>query len=131
MADHGYSRYTTGCRCLVCRTAKADYMRGKRAQAAEARRAAQAAGGAYVAPRITHGTLSGYRDSKCRCPDCVRAWNLAAAWWRGSWPAVRRRCQDAARDAAMEALALGHPARFEELYEAALREELALAGGAR
>lgn len=129
--DHGYSRYSVGCRCPICRAAKADYMRAKRAQAAEARRAAQAAGAVYVAPGITHGRLSGYRDAKCRCPDCSRAWNLAVARWRGDWSAVRRRCEAAAQDAAVEAVALGHPARFEELYAAALREELALAGGAR
>jgi bacterioferritin-associated ferredoxin len=69
-AEHGYPRYARGCRCPVCREAKAAYMRDKRAQAAEAR---QEAPGEFVAPGITHGGIAGYKDSGCRCGPCRRA----------------------------------------------------------
>lgn len=85
---HGYSGYAGGCRCDVCRTAKADYMRARRA---EGRRRAQEltsapsgkrpnrytafAPGAsrYVAPIDKHGTRFGYEEWGCRCADCTLA----------------------------------------------------------
>lgn len=66
---HGYSSYTNGCRCDECREAKAFYMRNKRSEATAARNNATP-GERYVAPGITHGTISGYKDSSCRCVEC-------------------------------------------------------------
>lgn len=77
MGDHGYGRYSNGCRCVVCRSAKAAYMREKRAAAAKRRVLAESAGDRYVAVGIRHG-LSGYRDSSCRCDVC-RVAEAAAA----------------------------------------------------
>ena len=61
---HGYGGYTNGCRCDVCRQAKADYMRDRRATA-------------YLEPQqpvpdITHGRF-GYEERGCRCDVCVGA----------------------------------------------------------
>jgi hypothetical protein len=70
MIEHGFTRYGYGCRCEVCRAAKAAYMRKRRAAARERRVAAEAASGSrYVAPGISHG-LSGYQDHGCRCFVC-------------------------------------------------------------
>lgn len=69
---HGYSGYTGGCRCSECREAKAAYMRNKRLDAAAARNQT-APGDRYVAAGITHGTISGYKDSSCRCTECSNA----------------------------------------------------------
>lgn len=69
-APHGYGRYTRGCRCEVCRFAKAAYMRTKRISSGRRRRLVQATGeGYHFVPGITHG-ISGYTDFNCRCPDC-------------------------------------------------------------
>lgn len=83
MAEHGYIRYTRGCRCEVCRAAKADYMRARRA---EARGQAQVhtfwakQGGAWgdgairhVANVANHGTRFAYEERGCRCLECSRA----------------------------------------------------------
>lgn len=67
--NHGYNAYSKGCRCTDCREAKAAYMRGKRREATTARTQAT---DRYVAPGITHGTISGYKDSSCRCAECCR-----------------------------------------------------------
>lgn len=77
MTAHGYVCYTTGCRCLICKAAKAAYMRERRAVATGLRLAAEAAGEVYVAVGIAHG-ISGYSDAKCRCRLCRRAWKAAA-----------------------------------------------------
>lgn len=69
---HGYLAYAYGCRCEACRTAKALYMRTKRAAARVLREAAKAAGEVYVAEGIRHG-YSGYQDYGCRCTACWRA----------------------------------------------------------
>lgn len=61
MTRHGYGAYTNGCRCEVCRRAKAAYMRLKRA--------AEPTG--HV-EGITHG-YAGYQDYKCRCDICRTA----------------------------------------------------------
>lgn len=80
MSDHGYGPYTHGCRCDVCREAKAAYMRAKRA---EHRREANGPlideSGRYVAPISTHGTISGYADYKCRCLECTAAKSRASS----------------------------------------------------
>lgn len=73
MTEHGYGPYTRGCRCDVCRAAKADYMRRKRAVAAEWRALAEADGwGRHFVPGITHG-YAGYQDWHCRCAVCRAA----------------------------------------------------------
>lgn len=73
-AEHGYVRYTRGCRCQVCRAAKATYVRAKRASAREKRLwvALFGDGGRYVATGITHG-YAGYQDYSCRCEVCTAA----------------------------------------------------------
>ncbi len=69
--EHGYNRYTRGCRCPVCRKAKADYMRARRAAA---RRWAQSVtGGRYVADTDSHGTRYAYEELGCRCGSCTAA----------------------------------------------------------
>lgn len=70
VAEHGYVRYTRGCRCQVCRAAKAAYVRAKRASAAELRSFAVFWDERYVATGITHGGISGYQDHHCRCDAC-------------------------------------------------------------
>lgn len=66
---HGYSGYTNGCRCEVCREAKAAYIRGKRRRAALRRVLAERWGLFYVAQGIAHG-IAGYQDHQCRCEVC-------------------------------------------------------------
>lgn len=56
MSGHGYSRYTHGCRCEVCREAKRLYEKQRRAER-------------LATGDIHHGTRHGY-DSGCRCVDC-------------------------------------------------------------
>lgn len=71
--EHNYARYSYGgCRCATCKAAKAEYVRTRRAAAAELRRQAVAVGEVYVAAGISHG-ISGYRDASCRCDVCWRA----------------------------------------------------------
>lgn len=79
---HGYSAYTTGCHCEVCKAAKASYMRDKRASARELRIRAALFGERYEAQGITHG-YAGYQDHQCRCPVCTAA--------RSSWDAQHPR----------------------------------------
>lgn len=73
MSAHGYGRYTRGCRCEICRTAKADYMRARRVTSREKRVAAEADGwGDHFVPGITHG-IGGYDNFSCRCVSCRAA----------------------------------------------------------
>ena len=67
---HNYSAYANGCRCDVCRAAKADYM--------AARRAAAFLKTSQPAGDITHGR-AGYEEQGCRCEICVEA---RRAMWR-------------------------------------------------
>lgn len=67
MSEHGYVPYTRGCRCDVCRKAKAEYM-SKRRQAAVAAREA----GGPVGP-LKHGTRYAYEERGCRCSPCSKA----------------------------------------------------------
>lgn len=84
-ASHGYVPYTRGCRCAVCKVAKANYMRARRARAREnAARHTQGSDGSrptrgtawapgatrYVAPISLHGTRAGYDEHGCRCEPC-------------------------------------------------------------
>lgn len=88
MSGHGYGAYTNGCRCEVCRAAKADYMRQRRAAAVAAaakhtqsstrkrpaRSTAFAPGATrYVAAGVTHGTRYAYEEHGCRCRGCTDA----------------------------------------------------------
>lgn len=84
-SSHGYVAYTRGCRCGVCRRAKADYIRERRAAArAIAQRYTRSSTGRrgtsttawaegairYVAIGVTHGTRYAYDERGCRCRAC-------------------------------------------------------------
>lgn len=69
MSEHGFTRYGRGCRCEVCRAAKADYTRTRREATRQLRLAAEAEGRTYVVEGISHG-LSGYKNFNCRCFTC-------------------------------------------------------------
>lgn len=75
---HGYSGYTRGCKCPVCRAAKASYMRTRRA-AARARSTAhtRASGIRYVAQTESHGTRYAFDELGCRCASCTPVGNAA------------------------------------------------------
>ena len=88
MSDHDYSAYTHGCRCDVCRKAKADYMRERRAAARKvAQQHTRSATGnrptngtawapgatRYIAPIAKHGSRFGYEEHGCRCAECTEA----------------------------------------------------------
>lgn len=70
---HDYGPYSRGCRCEVCRAAKAERMRKLRA----GRRAAQMAfvGGRNHVEGITHG-YSGYQNCLCRCEVCTLVYSV-------------------------------------------------------
>lgn len=70
---HGSVGYSRGCRCETCRSARAESVRAQRAAAAARRIAAEAAGQVYVAKRVRHGSVSGYKNGGCRCPACCQA----------------------------------------------------------
>ena len=67
MSAHGYNPYTHGCRCEICRRAKADYMRQSRAEARKNRPE-----GRTPVPGIKHG-YSGAQNHACRCYVCSLA----------------------------------------------------------
>jgi hypothetical protein len=71
---HGYGGYTNGCRCQVCRDAKADYMRERRA-------AAFTSTGPVT--DVTHGTRFAYEERGCRCEKCVTAERASSRWGHG------------------------------------------------
>jgi hypothetical protein len=89
ISEHGYGPYTNGCRCAVCKDAKADYMRERRR---EGRRQASA----EPVPGVKHGTLFAYDERGCRCGECLDR-------KRTVWRDEKRRCR--ARDKAAEAVA--------------------------
>jgi hypothetical protein len=76
MNGHGYSAYSNGCRCQVCRDAKAAYMSSKRKEAT----ASAQAGMSVESAR--HGTRVAYKDYGCRCETCVHV--MRAIWRRWS-----------------------------------------------
>lgn len=94
-AAHGYVAYTYGCRCEVCRAAKADYMRARRAQARTVTYAIPGANATsqrptngsafspgavrFVASIPRHGTRYGYEEKGCRCRACTSARTTADA----------------------------------------------------
>jgi hypothetical protein len=67
---HGYNGYTLGCRCDICRKAKREYARERRAAA---KQAADARGKERAAGTFRHGTRFGYEERGCRCAECVEA----------------------------------------------------------
>lgn len=70
---HGYVPYTRGCRCPICRGAKAAYMRASRAKASRRRRLVQVDGaGRNYVEGIVHG-YGGYQNHHCRCDECRAA----------------------------------------------------------
>lgn len=88
IAVHGYSAYTNGCRCDGCRSAKADYMRERRAKARElAHKHTKSPDGSrpnrwtafdvgaerHIASVTRHGTRYAYEERGCRCRDCTDA----------------------------------------------------------
>lgn len=80
MAGHGYGAYTRGCRCDTCRSAKAAYMRGRRAKKNYGKRRIQYFDGerCIVAVGLAkHGTRYGYEERGCRCPTCRQAHNAS------------------------------------------------------
>lgn len=76
MSDHGYGRYSHGCRCEVCRAAKAAYLRRRRAVAAALARKHTNGGWRHLAQGVTHGTAFVYKDAGCRCGPCTEAASL-------------------------------------------------------
>jgi hypothetical protein len=79
---HSYTGYTHGCRCRICKDAKATYVRDRRKTAFLA--AGFLEDSAAPVPGVTHGTRSAYEERGCRCPQCV-------AVKRGVWLADSRR----------------------------------------
>lgn len=85
-SSHGYGRYTHGCRCEVCRQAKSDYMRDRRAAARRRAQTVRALNDELPPhrrsfmpiPGITHGK-AGYEEQGCRCVECVGARSEADA----------------------------------------------------
>ena len=86
MTEHGYGPYTNGCRCEICRKAKADYMRARRAAArALAQKNTHTSDGLrgspantftpgaerHVVDGVKHGTRYAYDERGCRCRDCT------------------------------------------------------------
>ena len=70
--SHGYNLYTHGCRCAVCKRAKAEYIRQRRSAARTlANRFTDASGSHYV-PDVSHGRF-GYEERGCRCIECRSA----------------------------------------------------------
>ncbi len=69
---HGYGGYSRGCRCDECRTAKAEYMRARRATARRLADRFTDDAGAHFVPDVTHGRV-GFEEHGCRCPQCVEA----------------------------------------------------------
>ena len=71
-AMHGYGPYSRGCRCAVCRAAKAAYMRERRAAGTALLRAAQTRQNTLrpVSRTARHGTRAGYEEHGCRCKSC-------------------------------------------------------------
>lgn len=81
MNDHGYVRYTHGCRCEVCRTAKREYTRAIRAPYRRALKLVRERGeGRHYVDGITHG-YSAYQNYNCRCDVCTAG---KAEYWQAS-----------------------------------------------
>lgn len=70
---HDYTNYTYGCRCPICRQAKADYMRARRAEASATARRNSTPISRHIADTPTHGTRYAYEERGCRCQPCTAA----------------------------------------------------------
>lgn len=70
---HGYGRYSHGCRCSICRAAKAAYVQGRRKRARELASRFTDDSGRHLAIGVAHGTVSAYDESGCRCRPCTSA----------------------------------------------------------
>ena len=88
MAEHGYGRYSTGCRCEICRAAKAGYMRGQRAAARADLMVKRWRDEPPVVAGITHG-YAGFQNVYCRCEVCREA--------KSDSDRARARCRRGAR----------------------------------
>lgn len=73
---HNYNAYSRGCRCPVCRDAKAAYMRERRREATSRARPGVAVEG------VLHGTRAAYEEGGCRCDSCMRAEQSSTRWSR-------------------------------------------------
>ena len=62
MPEHGGSRYAMGCRCSICRRAKAEYMQALRLRLVE-----------HEPPPEAHGKETTYNNWSCRCEACCAA----------------------------------------------------------
>lgn len=67
-SGHGYTAYTNGCRCDICKRAKADYTANRRAEAIRTPDLV------ITDPAVTHGRRSTYDERGCRCDPCVTAY---------------------------------------------------------
>lgn len=86
MSGHGYGAYSHGCRCQICKDARAAYSRRQRAAAAANARPGRPVEG------VKHGTRRAYKDHGCRCGQCVEAMRRI---WRG-WSQAKRHPEPAA-----------------------------------
>lgn len=82
---HGYNAYTHGCRCDVCRRAKADYMREERRRGREF---AQSLDVRAFVDGIKHGR-HGYEVKGCRCQVCTSAHSAESVQRRAKKKAPR------------------------------------------
>jgi hypothetical protein len=83
--EHGYGRYTAGCRCDICRAAKRHRQNELREPWRKLLRAHREEFGwaPYVVHGIKHG-YSGYQNFFCRCDECVEAKAVAGGTRRQS-----------------------------------------------
>ena len=92
---HGYTAYTRGCRCEVCREAKRRYMSARRStrrmtdriEVVEPITKARW----LIAPIEKHGTRYGYEERGCRCAACCAAHAASHATHRGGTVPTSRR----------------------------------------
>ena len=69
--NHGYSAYSHGCRCDVCREAKRDYIRERRRGGLELALERGRLGTPRAAGPIRHGSQYAYYERGCRCTECI------------------------------------------------------------
>jgi hypothetical protein len=127
---HDYNRYARGCRCEVCRKAKATYVRELRAKATGRpvglpRDEVELRPCGTVAAYSRHRDRGEYVDDACRDAhnDMMRDYHKRTRHQRAA--------ERTARDLAVEALVHRHAQEYADLFAAALREEMSLIGGAR
>lgn len=74
----GPGAYNKGCRCEECKTLHRERCRRIKEDLV--------ARGAADPDLIPHGTIGGYSNWECRCPDCKRANADSSAAWRAAHP---------------------------------------------